>query len=82
MTRLDWRRARKFTEREQINDPRPGRLEQRADRYLAAMKRRERVAGKPKRRHRKIRDGSQSRAKFDQVNAACRAYAGPCPWEE
>jgi hypothetical protein len=34
---LDWRKAKAYREREAINDPRPGRLERRADAYLKAV---------------------------------------------
>ena len=47
MSKLDWRRARTYREREAINDPHPGRLERRADAYLKACEKR--IADKAKR---------------------------------
>ena len=48
---MDWRRARSYKEREAVNDPRPGRLERRADRYLEAVAKREAQAKAKKRVH-------------------------------
>jgi hypothetical protein len=54
MAKLDWRRARTFREREDVRHP--GRLERRADRWLAAVEKRRKAAARVRHRRRSNSD--------------------------